>query len=293
MRCIELSLEIKPEHIDDITHFLEGCGQRDISIENWENDGKEKTTFIKIFLPGKRNSRIEIDHLKNKLMSSYPQSIINLKERILKPEDWFKSIKEQFNIIEIGEKFTIKASWAEEPPDKSRIIIELDPGYAFGTGLHPTTRLCLVQLEKFVRTGMKILDLGTGSGILSIAAAKIGAAPVLALDTNVHAVYAARNNIQTNRVENAIQVKRGTLSIRTQRLFKKSFDLVVANISAQIIAGYASAFHRVLKPGGLLIVSGISSPGLDEVLIRLSLAEFKLKNIHQDGEWYAVVARKS
>ena len=128
--------------------------------------------------------------------------------------------------------------------------------------------------------------------ILAIAAAKLGAASVLAWDTDPVAVYAAKNNAAANSVANIVRVQRGTLSRKAQIELKDTFDLVVANITAPVIARLADGFTKVLKPEGTLIVSGISDPGLDEVLIRLALSDLKIENIYNDGEWYAVIARR-
>jgi ribosomal protein L11 methyltransferase len=153
---------------------------------------REKEFFLKIFLPHTRSFKQEKLRIEEALAQLPGNNQFVINERLLKQEDWFAYIKQQFTILEVGEKLLIKATWADTPPSSNRIVIELDPGYAFGTGLHPTTRLCLIHLERKLQPGMSILDLGTGSGILSIAAAKLGAASVLALDTDANAVYAAR-----------------------------------------------------------------------------------------------------
>ena len=292
MHWVELSVSAKSDTVEKVASILGQYGQGGATIEEWQSEiNEEKTFVVKIYLPHGRSYkevRNNIGHDLANLPSSTPTVI---KERLLKPEDWFDSLKKHFGILEIGEKFIIKPSWICQPlPTSTRTIIELDPGAAFGTGLHPTTRLCLVRLEKYLVPGMSVLDLGTGSGILAIAAVKLGASSVLAIDIDPVAVKAARSNIRINGVEDHVQVKRGSLSTRTQREFKGSFDMAIANITAKTISDLSPGFAKVLKPGGKLIVSGINSQGLDEVLISLALANFKLEAADQDGEWNVVVA---
>jgi ribosomal protein L11 methyltransferase len=293
MQWVELSVKVKPDEIQEIAPLMEPFGQGGVIIEEWPgNVSEEKRFFVKIFLPHTRSFKREKLHVVGELEKLPGRRQFDIRERLLKPEDWFAYIKKQFTILEVGEKLTIKATWADSPSFSNRKVIELDPGYAFGTGLHPTTRLCLIHLEKMLQPGMSVLDLGTGSGILSIAAAKLGAGSVLALDTDANAIYAAKNNIRVNSTANVVQVKRGTLSQRAQRTYQGTFDLVVANITAAVIANLGHGFFKVLKINGILIVSGISSLGLDEVLIRLAIADFKIDYIVNDGEWYVVVARR-
>jgi ribosomal protein L11 methyltransferase len=293
MQWVELSLNVKEEEVYEVSSLVGHFGQGGAIIEEWpDRASSENSYFVKIYLPHTRSykkDKLKIEGELNKLPGNHHMV---LKERLLKPEDWFAYIKKQFTILEVGEKLTIKATWADSPSFSNRKVIELDPGYAFGTGLHPTTRLCLIHLEKMLQPGMSVLDLGTGSGILSIAAAKLGAGSVLALDTDANAIYAAKNNIRANSTANIVQVKRGTLSQRAQRTYQGTFDLVVANITAAVIANLGHGFFKVLKINGILIVSGINSPGLDEVLIRLAIADFKIDSIVNDREWYVVVARR-
>jgi ribosomal protein L11 methyltransferase len=211
----------------------------------------------------------------------------------LKPGDWFDSLRKHFGILEIGEKFIIKPSWINQAlPDSSLCVIELDPGAAFGTGLHPTTRMCLLKLDRHIRSGIAVLDLGTGSGILSIAAAKLGAGSVTALDIDPVAVRAATANIELNKVDKNVQVKRGTLSINRVKQYRDKFDLVLTNISSKVISDLATHLREILKSGGILIATGFHSRGMDEVLISLALADFKILDIDQDGEWKTVIASK-
>jgi ribosomal protein L11 methyltransferase len=290
---VELSIEISAHDIPQVAALLERFGQGGATIEEWpETENAPEKHIIKIYLPHTRYYKARILQIARELENSTGYRERDLRERVITQEDWFAYVKQQFNTLDVGEKITIKATWAEVPPSSTRQTIELDPGYAFGTGLHPTTRLCLVHLEKQIQPRMTVLDLGTGSGILAIAAAKLGAASVLARDTDPVAVYAAKNNVAANSVANIVRVQRGTLSRKAQIELKDTFELVVANITAPVIARLADGFTKILKPEGTLIVSGISAPGLDEVLIRLALADLKIENIYNDGEWYAVIARR-
>lgn len=167
--------------------------------------------------------------------------------------------------------------------------MELDPGMAFGTGHHPTTRMCLEELERRLRPGMHVLDLGTGSGILAIAAAKLSAASVLALDVDSAAIKAAGDNIRHNRVARKVRLFAGTLP--NPKVLPGSMDLVVANITARAIAEVAQPIAEALAPGGVLIASGI-------IMERQAEAETALQGVmlirerRTDGDWVTLVAER-
>jgi ribosomal protein L11 methyltransferase len=294
MKWVEFSVVIPPEQIDKISSILGPYGNGGPIIEEWESETSHELFFIvKIYVPNnlKLNS-IREEIIEKFLENGYP-SPTHLREILLKPKDWFDSLKKHFGIMDIGERFIIKPSWIYQPlPDSTRIIIELDPGAAFGTGLHPTTRLCLTRLEKYLKPGMCILDLGTGSGILAIAAAKLGASFVLGLDIDPVAVKVARSNVKSNNVEANILIKRGSLSINNQRNYKQYFDIVLANITATTINDLSKSFFKILKPEGRLIVSGIQIQALDEVLIRLAIANFNIEAIEQQEEWCVIISNK-
>jgi ribosomal protein L11 methyltransferase len=153
--------------------------------------------------------------------------------------------------------------------------------------------LCLINLDKYLKPGMSVFDLGTGTGILAIAAVKLGASNVLAYDLDAVAVKTAQSNARVNQVSAEIQFKRGTLSRIIQSKNQGAFDIVLANITARAISDLSPALADILKGDGILIVSGIHPEGLDEVLIRLSMAELTLINIEKEQEWYAVIGRKT
>jgi ribosomal protein L11 methyltransferase len=292
MQWIELSVRVDSEKLDSVAAFLGKYGHGGASVEQWQADVQgPQMSLVKVYLPHTRaykDTRLEI--LQG--LSRYGLRD-ELTERWLKPEDWLDTLKQHFGILEIGERFIIKPSWARQVlPPSTRIVIQLDPGAAFGTGLHATTRMCLLRLEKHLKKRTRVLDVGTGSGILSIAAAKLGASVILAVDIDPVAVKVAANNALENGVYRRIVIKRGTLSARRAKEYAGCFDLALANITCRAICDLAGGFLRVLKPGGILVVSGINAQGLDEVLITLALADFKLEAADQDGDWYAVTARK-
>lgn len=169
------------------------------------------------------------------------------------------------------------------------MVIELDPRMIFGTGQHVTTRLCLVALERYLRPGTAVLDLGTGSGILAIAAAKLGASSVLALDIDSRAVAVARSNVQANGVAGLVAVEEGSLPRGESA--GRSFDLVMANIVAEVIEELAHSLARSLKADGVLIAGGIVGKRLDVVVGRLEHAGVGIVEVLAEGVWRTVVAQ--
>jgi ribosomal protein L11 methyltransferase len=292
MRWVELSTTTDSYSVEKVALVL-GCFGHGGSVveERQPENSTEKSFVVKVYVPFERSyekTRRDIEDTLSTLSGFAP---IRLREQLYEPKDWLEYLKKHFGEMEIGEKFIIKPTWIHRPsPAGTRIIIELDPGEAFGTGLHSTTRLCLLALERYLKPGMSVLDLGTGSGILAIAAVKLGAAEVLALDIDPVAVKSARDNAVINSVYGKIIIKRGTLSMRLPKENRQTFDLALANITASTISRFSRSFTRVLKPGGRLVVSGIHPQGLDEVLINLALAGFTLEAINQENEWYGVIA---
>jgi ribosomal protein L11 methyltransferase len=292
MQWIEISAGCEENQVKEISSLLSKYGQGGAACEEWEAaDGIHKHYVVKIYLPFSRAYRF----LKADIESTMAASgfLQQLHEKILQPDEWFASLRRDFKVMEIGQHFVIKPSWVNDIADHpGKILITMDPGTAFGTGLHPTTRLCLLDLQNFLKPGMTVFDLGTGTGILSIAAIKLGASRVLACDIDGVAVKAAKFNAKINEVEPSIQFQRGTLSRTVQKKYRAGFDVVLANITSRAISDLSKALAEVIKPQGILIVSGIHPEGLDEVLISLAMADLTLLKIEKDLEWHAVVARK-
>jgi ribosomal protein L11 methyltransferase len=205
--------------------------------------------------------------------------------RELTEDDWANAWKKHYHVLHVGQRIVIKPSWQEHQPRPDEVVIELDPGMAFGTGLHPTTQMCLRALEEHLKPGAKVLDLGTGSGILAIAAAKLGAGSVLALDNDPLAVRVARANVWANGVQNLVAVEHGSLDKVTEE-----FELVLVNILARVIVELADQglVNRV-RPTGLLIAAGIIEEQEAEVAAALGEHGMGIVERRQEKDWVTLV----
>ncbi len=201
-------------------------------------------------------------------------------------EDWANAWKEHYHPVRIGRRFLVRPLWIDVPRDSDRITLDLDPGMAFGTGLHPTTQLCLEALEDLDLAGKRVLDLGTGSGILAIAAMKLGAAECLALDVDSVAVEAARGNLAVNGLADGVTIGQGTLPLPSPR----RFDVVLANIIARVIVDLAADLAASLEPGGVLVASGIIDEREEEVASALEAVGLSVET-RRRGDWRAMVCR--
>ena len=225
--------------------------------------------------------------------------------RLLPEREWAESWKRDYHVQHIGKHIAIVPSWVEYTPKHHEVVIRLDPGMAFGTGLHPSTRLCLRVIERLAHPGVTALDVGAGSGILSIAAAKLGCSPVLALDTDPVAVQVAQENVELNGVTEQVRLVHGSIEavaqgVRVHRAANDSeaasvlptdaYDLVVANIIAEVIVGLSPALAASLAPAGHLVVSGIIIDKQKAVLASLSKVGLGAVEKLQDGDWIALVA---
>lgn len=211
-----------------------------------------------------------------------------METRELAEEDYANAWKKSYSVLHVGARTVIKPSWLEYAPQDGEIVIELDPGMAFGTGLHPTTRLCLAMLEKYVTRGMRLLDVGTGSGILAIGAAKLGAAFVDARDIDPIAVETAQKNVAASGLEGVITVSRESVTIEPA---PHLYDIVVANIFADTIAELAPALISHLKRGGIFLGSGILVERAHLVEAAMAAQNMKLLEQQQETDWLVMVYR--
>jgi ribosomal protein L11 methyltransferase len=204
-------------------------------------------------------------------------------------EEWATAWKKYYHPVKISDKFTIVPTWEDYTPVHSdELIIELDPGMAFGTGTHPTTVMCIQAIERIVKPDDSVIDVGTGSGVLSIAAAMLAAKEVNAYDLDEVAVRSARLNVKLNKVQNRVTVDQNNLlnGITGQA------DVIVANILAEIILRFTEDAFDVVKPGGFFITSGIIQPKKEQVKESLEAAGFLIEEVMVMEDWVAIIAKK-
>ena len=206
----------------------------------------------------------------------------------IKDSDWENSWKDYFNILNIGEKFVIVPTWREYENTDNKYIINIDPGMAFGTGGHETTSLCIKNLEKYVKPHDNVIDVGCGSGILSIAASYLTDGSLKAVDLDKLAVDVSRENFALNNLENRIEVEEASLLTKET----KKYDVIVANILAHIIELMLEDAYKLLEDGGYFITSGIIKDKKDELLEKMLEQGFKLVEETSDNEWYSFVVTK-
>lgn len=206
----------------------------------------------------------------------------------IKDSDWENSWKDYFDILNIGEKFVIVPTWREYENEENKYVINIDPGMAFGTGGHETTSLCIKNLEKYVKPHDDIIDVGCGSGILSIAASYLTDGEIKAVDLDKLAVDVSRENFALNNLENRIAVEEASLLTKET----KKYNIIVANILAHIIELMLDDAYKLLEGGGYYITSGIIKDKKDELLEKMLERGFKLVEETSDNEWYSFVVTK-
>ena len=207
--------------------------------------------------------------------------------RAVADEDWAETWKEFFHTEKVGARTVIKPTWEEYEAKAGEIVVELDPGAAFGTGQHATTSLCIRALEELVRPGMTVFDVGTGSGVLAIVAAKLGAKRVEAVDFDPVAVRVARENVRQNGAEGVVHTERSDLL----KSVAGEADLIIANIIADIIVRLFGEVKGSLAAGGTMLLSGIIEDRLADVVEAAGQHGFSVEKIEQEKGWAAVVVK--
>lgn len=348
MSWLELSVSVDQEAAESVAELLARYGYNGGVVANTPfkpgDEGPEfeydtlRPVTLRTYLPlddKTEDVRNKIEQALWHLGQMRPIGDLQVKQ--IDEDDWANAWKQYYTVQRIGERSVIVPSWLEYEAQPDDIVLSLDPGMAFGTGQHPTTQLCMRLIERFAKPGQRGLDLGTGSGILAIAAAKLGSGPILALDNDPIAVEAAAVNVKHNGVAGsegaAVEVALGSLGAggamghwlsgdfgeesRAKGEFKvevgqvvlapaseqpdpvsnqwtdgEQFDLILGNLIAKVLVIVSNDLSGALKPGGVMITSGIIVYREDEVQLALAAAGLRLLERHQEGEWVALVHTK-
>jgi ribosomal protein L11 methyltransferase len=301
MYWLEVSLTVDEETAEFVSDILRPFAQDDSVVleqmgdaNNLEPDALERDVTGKIYIPGDEDSEVLRGQIETAL--SVADSDVSLpKPRYQKLEeaDWANAWKANYTPFRIGERLWIQPSWLEaEDSNADDIRITLDPGMAFGTGTHQTTQLCLMALEKYLTEGARVLDVGTGSGILAIAAVKLGAAEVVALDTDRQAVKAVIENGRINQVASKITTYQGTLAEFGPQ--KKHWDLTLVNILAPVILALLGEDDLLsyAAENGRVIFSGIIHEQVDEVERAIRAVGGMVIERMSMGDWVALVVEQ-
>ncbi|MBS3907727.1 MAG: 50S ribosomal protein L11 methyltransferase [Syntrophaceae bacterium] len=288
-RWLALSLLVSKELAEPISNFLMEKGAT--GIEEVEEDFKRerlKTYFLQD--GGEQKALRSLRRYLKSLQEINPKlPHIEIEAASIPEQDWGENWKRFFKPLRVGSRFVVKPPWARIRLKRGEIPIGITPGMAFGTGAHATTKLCMESLEKRLKKrGLSVLDVGTGSGILSIAAAQLGAEEVLGIDIDQLAVEIARENVSRNQVSNKVRIKKGRIGD-----IRKRFDLVVANLDFRSLKKTRMALIRHIKNHGFLILSGILET--EEERLRQGYMEtgfLQWVDVAQEGEWVCLTFRK-
>jgi ribosomal protein L11 methyltransferase len=209
-----------------------------------------------------------------------------IKTAKVRREDWAESWKRHFKPMAIGGALLVKPSWSKKRPRKNQAVVILDPGLSFGTGQHPTTSFCLAEIVRRRKIGLRqsFFDIGTGSGILAIAAAKLGYAPVRAIDFDPEAVRVARANARVNGVHRKLQIKSGDVTKLSAKP-EEQFDLVCANLISNLLIAERGKIAAQLSSGGVLVLAGILKSEFSEVQRKFESLGLKLTSSRSEKEW--------
>ena len=311
MKWIEVTIKTTTEAVEAITNILDELRTGGVMIEDpndfffqkkneldWDyveeevfNKRNSDGVLIKTYISEERNVVELVEIIKQKVSTltgfgiDIGEGSVSLGQ--VNEEDWANEWKKYYKPTKIGDKLVVKPTWEDYIVQDGDLVIELDPGMAFGTGTHETTTMCMRELEKYVTEDSKVFDIGCGSGILAIAAAKLGAKDVIAVDLDEVAVKVAKENVNHNHVQDSVKVLHGNLI----DVVSEKADVIVANIIADIIKILAKDVHSCMKEDAVFISSGIIHAKVNEVKESLIENGFEIIEVKTLGEWNAIVAK--
>jgi ribosomal protein L11 methyltransferase len=300
---LELAVEADVEAVEVVSEILGRAAPGGTSVEpafELVDDGlgarldPSRPAIVRAYVPARDRAAAdravaEVAEALGHLQAFGLRPIGELRTRIVQEADWADAWKAYFPVMRIGRSLVIRPTWRRHRRAPGDVVLALDPGMAFGTGLHPTTRLCLAGVEALADrgrlAGARVLDVGCGSGILAIAALKLGAATALGLDTDPIAIEATTANARRNALARRIRARNGSLPSG-----EPPFDVVLANLIAGVLVPLAAGLHDELRPGGSLLASGIFVDREREVGEAFEAAGLEVADRSEEGEWVALVA---
>jgi ribosomal protein L11 methyltransferase len=318
----EVTVHTTEEATEIVSHFMHECGAAGVSIEESSSNFKKMDSSLGQFYDFPLNDLPlgravvkgyfdQTNHIHD-IMNQLEKSIAQIEPDVLDTgnptitmnlvdeQDWANQWKQYFKPIIISNRLVIKPQWEEFNPNHGQIVIEIDPGMAFGTGTHASTSLCMKALEQLITGDEQVIDIGTGSGILAVTAAKLGARHVLAIDLDPIAVISAKSNVALNHMDhqvtvvhsNLLDVINGSSPQENSLVITLPVQIAVANILAEVIVTFPSEVYRILQPGGYYITSGIILSKEAMVVDALQEQGFEITSRQHEGEWVAIIARK-
>ncbi|SFA70186.1 [LSU ribosomal protein L11P]-lysine N-methyltransferase [Lentibacillus halodurans] len=312
MNWSEISIHTTNEAVEPISNILHETGASGVVIEDPIDlkkdreslfgevyelnpaDYPEEGVYIKAYLPVNSSLDETVDGIKQAINNLRVYHIDLGKNKVtlneINEEEWATAWKKYYKPVKISEKITIIPTWEEyENASSDEVIIELDPGMAFGTGTHPTTMLSIQAIEQYINQNAVVIDVGCGSGVLSIAAGRLGAKEVYAFDLDDIAVKSTQINTRLNNIEDKVIAKQNNLLDHVDM----QADMIVSNILAEIIVRFAADAWENLKPNGIFITSGIIQAKKQMVTDELQQAGFKIIDINEMEDWVSIVAKKT
>ncbi|MGO0060505.1 50S ribosomal protein L11 methyltransferase [Brevibacillus fluminis] len=311
MKWSEISIHTTAEAVEAVSNILHEAGANGVVIEDpevlyreWDtpfgeiyqlspDDFPKEGVLVKAYLPVNSYLGETVEEIKGQLnelllygldLGSGTITVTEVHE-----DEWATAWKKYYKPVTISERITISPVWEEyQPKSADELVIEMDPGMAFGTGTHPTTVLCIRSIEKYLQPGDRVYDVGTGTAILSIAAAKLGASRILAMDLDEVAVRSAEANIKINKVADKINVKQNNLLDGIE----EQVEVIVANILAEVILRFTDDVARLLLPDGTFIASGIIKAREADVIAGLEQSGLTIIETVYIDDWVAIVAKK-
>lgn len=287
MNYLELAITVPAEAAETVAFTLTERGIPGVVVSERSPDAPPPASLtLKVYFPEVAPPDMaEFEAAIQEGLSAFPGAGFALERRVLPEENWATSWQKYWHVQRLGEHLVVRPSWEEYEPREGDCVITLDPKQAFGTGTHATTRLCMLAIERLMREHPveTVYDVGAGTGILAILAAKLGATRVVAVDNDPVAVAAAEENAGVNGV--AVENRLGSADDLAGEA-----DLVVANILAEVIIAIAGELYRITRPGGWLLASGIITRKASEVAEALSARGYQVVGRAHDGDWVLLEA---